>query len=99
MRPNTENIRLGTVLAIRRYPVKSMRAEPLEAAAFHWTGLHGDRPYAFCPAADTSDFPWLTGRVLPDLVLHSARYSNPADPGRARVRVVAPDGTECDVAD
>lgn len=99
MRPDIDKIRLGTVVAIRRYPVKSMRAEPLDAAALHWTGLHGDRQYAFCRAADTSDFPWLTGRVLPDLVLHSARYSDPADPGRARVRVMAPDGTECDVVD
>jgi len=99
MRPNIDKIKLGTVVAIRRYPVKSMRAEPLEAAALHWTGLQGDRQYAFCKAADTSDFPWLTGRTLPDLVLHSARYTNPMDPARARVRVVAPDGTEFDVAD
>jgi len=99
MTPNIGKTRLGRLVAIRRYPVKSMCAEPLEAAALHWTGLHGDRQYAFCRAADTSDFPWLTGRVLPDLVLHSARYSDPQDPGRARVRVVAPGGTEHDVAD
>ena len=90
---------IGTVAAIRRYPVKSMQAEVLETAELHWTGLHGDRQYAFCRAADTSDFPWLTGRIMPELVLHSARYSDPLDPRGARVRVVAPDGAEHGIAD
>ncbi len=90
-RPRAE---LGQVVALRRYPVKSMRAEPLDAAALHWTGLHGDRQYAFCRAADRSDFPWLTGRQLPGLVMHAARYSDPQDPRLARVRVAAPDGTD-----
>ena len=90
---------LGTIVAIRRYPVKSMQAEPMDAAALHWTGLHGDRQYAFCLAAGTSDFPWLTGRDVPSLVQHAACYSDPNDPRRARVCVTAPDGTEFDVAD
>lgn len=90
---------LGTVVAIRRYPVKSMQAEPVDAAALHWTGLHGDRQYAFCKAADTSDFPWLTGREVPSLVRYAARYSDPSDPRRARLGVTAPDGAEFDVAD
>jgi uncharacterized protein YcbX len=71
-----------------------MRAEPLDAVALHWTGLQGDRQYAFCRTADRSDFPWLTGRQIPDLVLHAARYSDPGDPRLARVRVTAPDGTD-----
>ena len=99
MRPNIVRMQLGTVVAIRRYPVKSMQAEPLDVAELHWTGLHGDRQYAFCRAADTSDFPWLTGRIIPGLVLHSARYSDALDPMRARVRVAGPDGAEHDVAD
>ncbi len=79
---------------MRRYPVKSMQAEELDAAALHWTGLHGDRQYAFCRASDTSDFPWLTGRQIPGLVLHAARYSDPGNPRMARVRIAAPDGTD-----
>ena len=71
-----------------------MRAEILDAAALHWTGLHGDRQYAFCRASDSSDFPWLTGRQVPGLVLHAARYSDPDNPRLARVRVTAPDGAE-----
>ncbi len=71
-----------------------MRAEVLDAAVLHWTGLHGDRQYAFCRADDRSGFPWLTGRQIPDLVLHAARYSDPESPRLARVRVTAPDGTD-----
>ncbi len=85
---------LGRVVALRRYPVKSMRAEALETAALHWTGLQGDRQYAFCRASGNSDFPWLTGRQVPGLVLHAARYSDPDNPRLARMRVAAPDGAE-----
>ena len=90
---------LGTVTALNRYPVKSMQAEPLEAAELFWTGLHGDRQYAFVKADNASAFPWLTARDLPALVLHRARYADPGDPRRARVEVVAPDGAACDLAD
>lgn len=90
---------LGTVAALFRYPVKSMQAEPLAAAELYWTGLHGDRQYAFVKSDNTSAFPWLTGRDLPDLVLHRARYADPCDPRRARVQVGAPDGAVFDLAD
>jgi uncharacterized protein len=99
MGPSNTRASVGTVVAIRRYPVKSMQAEPLDAVALHWTGLHGDRQYAFCRTADTSDFPWLTGRTVPGLVLHSAHYSDALDPRHARVHVVAPDGAEHDITD
>ncbi len=89
----------GTVAALNRYPVKSMQAEPLEAAELFWTGLHGDRQYAFVKTGNTSAFPWFTGRDLPALVLHRARYADPADPRRARVQVLAPDGAAFDLAD
>lgn len=37
---------LGTIAALRRYPVKSMRGEALEAADVTGRGLPGDRAYA-----------------------------------------------------
>ncbi len=40
-------IEIGQVEAIFRYPVKSMRGEPLEAANLGWHGLEGDRRLAF----------------------------------------------------
>jgi len=95
----SEPAAFGTVAALNRYPVKSMQAEPLQSAELFWTGLHGDRQYAFVKAENTSAFPWLTGRDLPALVLHRARYADPADPRRARVQVLAPDGAVFDLAD
>jgi len=87
------------VIALRRYPVKSMQAESLQRADLHWTGLHGDRRYAFIKAANTSGFPYLTGRDMPELVLHRARYAEPADLKRSRVQVTGPDGAEYDLWD
>ncbi len=90
---------IGTVIALNRYPVKSMQAEPLDTAELFWTGLHGDRQFAFVKADNTSAFPWLTARDLPALVLHRARYADPDDPRCTRVQVTAPDGTAFDLAD
>lgn len=88
---------LGRVVSLHRYPVKSMRAEALQAAELHWTGLAGDRQHAFVRTADGSAFPWLTGRQLPALVLHRAGYAG-GDP-RGPVRVVRPDGIACAIND
>jgi len=60
---------IGHVEALFRYPVKSMRGEPLDAANLGWHGLDGDRRLAFRRMNDSSGFPWLTAGKLPDLVL------------------------------
>ena len=89
-------MRVGTVAALNRYPVKSMMAEPLDRVDLHWTGLEGDRTYAFVKADDESGFPWLTARQVPALVRHQARY---ADAKRTTVQVHAPDGRAWDIRD
>lgn len=63
---------VGRVAALNRYPVKSMAGERCEEAEIGWTGLRGDREYAFVFADRSSRFPWFTGRDLPELVLHRA---------------------------
>ena len=90
---------VGVVVSIARYPVKSMRAEYLEAADLHWPWLHGDRQYAFVKAPNTSGFPWLTGRDLPSLVQYKAQYANPGDPAHSKVTVTDPDGAMFDIRD
>ncbi|MGI4801485.1 MAG: MOSC domain-containing protein [Janthinobacterium lividum] len=89
--------RVGVVASIARYPVKSVQAELLETAALHWTWLHGDRQYAFVKEADTSAFPWLTARDMPELVRFTARYERPDDPVHSAVIVTDPRGTVFDV--
>ena len=87
-------MKIGTLVGLNRFPVKSMRSETLERAEVTWNGLHGDRQYAFVNSANRSRFPWLTGRDLFPLVLHTARYEAPEAPRTSPVRVVAPDGWE-----
>src|ERR1700722_19804881 len=62
-------IEIGHVEAIFRYPVKSMRGEPLDVANLGWHGLDGDRRLAFRRLDDRGGFPWLTASKLPDLLL------------------------------
>lgn len=89
----------GVVVSISRYPVKSMGPEPLDVAELHWTWMHGDRQYAFIRAGNTSDFPWLTARDLPNLVRFSADYVNPGNPRHSKLIVTDPEGAEFDIRD
>lgn len=83
---------IGHVAALNRFPVKSMAGEALQVAEIDWQGVEGDRQYAFYLRENGSRFPWLTGREVSELVLHSARFADPDAPRTARVEVSAPDG-------
>ena len=83
---------VGHVAALNRFPVKSMAGEALETAEIDWQGIEGDRQYAFYFRESRSRFPWLTGRDLSELVLHSARFVDPDAPKTSRVAIAAPDG-------
>ncbi len=90
---------VGEVAEIWRFPVKSMQGERLDTATLHWTGLTGDRQFAFVRSADRSRFPWLTGRVLPELLLYRAVYADPADPRDSPAVVTTPEGDPFDIWD
>jgi uncharacterized protein YcbX len=62
-------IEIGEVEAIFRYPVKSMRGEPLGAASLGWHGVEGDRRLALRRLEQRGGFPWLTATSLPALIL------------------------------
>jgi uncharacterized protein YcbX len=87
-------MQIGTITALNRFPVKSMRAEALPSAEVTWNGLLGDRRYAFVKSANRSRFPWLTGRDIFPMVLHRAEFTDPANVAASRIRVTAPDGWE-----
>ncbi len=61
-------IELGQVESIFRYPVKSMRGEPLDAATLGWNGIDGDRRFALRRLDERGEFPWLTASKLPELL-------------------------------
>jgi uncharacterized protein len=65
---------LGTLETISRYPVKSMAGEELEQAFVGYSGMMGDRIYAFVRADGPKGFPWHTGRDQADLLLFHPRF-------------------------
>lgn len=89
---------IGAVRQINRYPVKSFGGESLQSVELRWSGLDGDRQYAFHKTADGSRFPWLTGRALPEIVTYAARFAEPDNPRKSTVRVRIK-GDECSLRD
>jgi uncharacterized protein len=88
-------IELGKIEALYRYPVKSMRGEPLQAATMGWYGFEGDRRLAFRREDDRSGMPWLTATKLPDLVRFTPYGDGNSDGLPTHVRT--PEGEELPV--
>lgn len=70
-------VRIGALSSIRRYPVKSMAGEELAEARVTFAGLVGDRVYAFVDNQNKSNFPWMTGRQGPEMILFRPRLLHP----------------------
>jgi len=94
------------LLELRRYPVKGMAAEELDEALVTFAGILGDRVYAFADPAKHTDFPWVTGRTWPGMILLKTKFSGPAPtsdeyPNSAdfSCEVISEDGRRFDVAE
>ena len=87
-------IEIGRIDAIFRYPVKSMRGEPLAAATLGWHGIEGDRRFAFRRLHEDGGFPWLTATRLPDLILFTPQRGDAGDFDQPPTHVLTPDGEE-----
>jgi uncharacterized protein len=90
---------VGTLAALRRYPVKSMAGEDLAEARVTFAGIMGDRVFAFIDTNNKSDFPWMTGRQAHEMILLRPRFIEPPQTQDAipraehyAVEVSAPDG-------
>lgn len=57
-----------------RYPVKSMRGEKLSEVLVNFSGLTGDRVYAFVNPEKKDNFPWHSARQQHDLLLYQANF-------------------------
>lgn len=90
-------IEIGRIEALFRYPVKSMRGEPLEAATLGWHGLEGDRRCALRRLDDRGGFPWLSASKLPELIHFTplGRDDRTGEPLSTHVRT--PEGEELPV--
>jgi MOSC domain-containing protein len=91
---------VGRVLALWRYPVKSMAAETLDSVEVGWAGFAGDRRWAFVRGdVPRSGFPWMTIREDSAMLVHVPRFVDEGRPDKSRVVVRTPGGAELDVID
>ena len=88
------SIEIGHIEAIFRYPVKSMRGEPLQTATLGWHGIEGDRRVAVRRLEDRSTFPWLIASRLPDLILFTPQPREEGSSEALPASVLTPDGEE-----
>jgi uncharacterized protein len=90
-------VEIGHIEQIFRYPVKSMRGEPLDAALMGWHGLAGDRRLAFRRLDERGGFPWLTATRLPDLILFTPQRCNGGNGEALPTHVLTPEAEEMSV--
>jgi MOSC N-terminal beta barrel domain len=86
---------VGSVVALWRYPVKSMMGEELNASEVAEVGLLGDRAYALVDSTDGKVASAKNPRKWPTLFDCRAALADAPKPGKTvpPVRIVLPDGT------
>jgi len=68
---------IGKVDSVWRYPVKSMRGEELDEAFAGFSGIYGDRLFAFRSSASPKGFPYLTAREQRRLLQYRPHFHYP----------------------
>src|SRR5437773_12338925 len=68
---------IGQVDSLWRYPVKSMRGEELDEAFAGFSGIYGDRLFAFRSSASPKGFPYFTAREQTKLLQYRPRFRYP----------------------
>jgi uncharacterized protein YcbX len=68
---------IGKVDSLWRYPVKSMRGEELNEAFVGYSGIYGDRVFAFRSSANHKGFPYFTAREQRRLLQYRPRFRQP----------------------
>ena len=68
---------VGTVESLWRYPVKSMRGEELDEMFAGFSGVYGDRVFAFRSSANRKAFPYFTARDQREMLRFRPRFRQP----------------------
>jgi uncharacterized protein YcbX len=68
---------IGKVDSVWRYPVKSMRGQELEEAFAGFSGIYGDRLFAFKSSASPKGFPYFTAREQRRLLQYRPHFCYP----------------------
>jgi uncharacterized protein YcbX len=85
---------IGVVESLWRYPVKSMCGEQLAGAFMGFSGIYGDRCYAFKNSEARKGFPYLNASSQQRMLLYRPRFRHPeraaAPPNLAEAMSIAP---------
>ena len=68
---------VATVESLWRYPVKSMRGEEVDEMFAGYSGVYGDRLFAFKSSASPKGFPYLTGREQRQMLRYRPKFRHP----------------------
>src|SRR5213592_2329480 len=68
---------VGKIDSLWRYPVKSMRGQELDEAFAGFSGIYGDRLFAFESSASPKGFPYLTAREQQRLLQYRPHFRHP----------------------
>src|SRR6201981_1638617 len=68
---------VGKVESLWRYPFKSMRGEEIRQSYLGFSGVYGDRLFAFHDKSAPEGFPFLTGREQEQMLLYQPRFRQP----------------------
>jgi uncharacterized protein YcbX len=68
---------IGTVESLWRYPVKSMRGVEMPEVFMGFSGIYGDRCYAFKSSAARKGFPYLNANVQQQMLLYRPQFRHP----------------------
>jgi uncharacterized protein YcbX len=68
---------VGKVESLWRYPVKSMRGEEVNELFAGFSGIYGDRLFAFHSSASPKGFPYLTARDQRQMIRYRPRFRHP----------------------
>jgi len=65
---------IGTVESLWRYPIKSMSGEPMTEMFMGFSGVYGDRCFAFKNSSARKGFPYLNATVQEQMLLYRPRF-------------------------
>ena len=68
---------VGTIESLWRYPVKSMGGEAMAESFVGFSGVYGDRCYAFKNSAARKGFPYLNANVQQRMLLYRPQFRYP----------------------
>jgi uncharacterized protein YcbX len=68
---------IGTIESLWRYPVKSMRGAEMPEVFMGFSGIYGDRCYAFKNSAARKGFPYLNANVQQQMLRYRPQFRHP----------------------